>query len=551
MKINLMLAVAVAIALLLPTAKVQAGEINENEQKIVSAVSQSFVYNGQTYIVKDEYLAEGKGKLAQDDVNLSAAQAEDYISQFHGSYQELVEEGYCEKVEGRDAQQAAEPAQSVQSAEPEHSKEESQVNKVFLKTILGDAPDNRGKGKKDVQGIGLSREDGSGDGKNNQDTAANPAVSPAASPGKGNGEWAKEQDLGDELNFGDDDRERAENKQVAISGLGGRYQIKADADKEEEGEAGFVHGNPLSRLFFMDAWKGIFWGMAGFAVITIVGAFWYILKIRRHKKKRRRVRRWLAVLLGISFGGWALLILLVLGLYFGVYNNGAIQRQMMESDYFLGVTQMTRELAAEQLREGGYQADIASEVFTLSSVYIEEKQYIESVLLGKKNAAVSTQRIHDLLETEVVKEDGTSDSDMIDRLEETYCRMLQFEMGTVIYESRSEFMIWFYAVCIAGGGFLLAIFAAAYRMYGYLHKSARIAAVALLASSAFVTAGAFAARCLPVAEGITVSPIYYQQFLQKYVTWDINVLIYVGCLGILASVGMIIWKRYLHMVYAE
>ena len=41
------------------------------------------------------------------------------------------------------------------------------------------------------------------------------------------------------------------------------------------------------------------------------------------------------------------------------------------------------------------------------------------------------------------------------------------------------------------------------------------------------------------------------QFLQKYAAWSINVLMYVGCLGILVAIALVIWKRYLHTIYAE
>ena len=77
-------------AFALTAVTVQAGEINANEQSVISAVSQSFSYNGATYVVKSSYIAQGKAKLAEDEVDLSASQAQGYISQFHGSYQELV-----------------------------------------------------------------------------------------------------------------------------------------------------------------------------------------------------------------------------------------------------------------------------------------------------------------------------------------------------------------------------------------------------------------------------------------------------------------------------
>ena len=54
-------------AFALTAVTVQAGEINANEQSVISAVSQSFSYNGATYVVKSSYIAQGKAKLAEDE----------------------------------------------------------------------------------------------------------------------------------------------------------------------------------------------------------------------------------------------------------------------------------------------------------------------------------------------------------------------------------------------------------------------------------------------------------------------------------------------------
>ena len=75
--------------------------------------------------------------------------------------------------------------------------------------------------------------------------------------------------------------------------------------------------------------------------------------------------------------------------------------------------------------------------------------------------------------------------------------------------------------------------------------------VAILVSSCLVTGGAVLAKVLKVTDKIKATPVYYLQFLQKYAAWSINVLMYVGCLGILAAIALLIWKRYLHTIYAE
>lgn len=119
-------------AFALSAVSVQAGEINANEQSLISAVSQSFSYNGATYVVKSSYIAQGQAKLAQDGADLSAAQAQGYISQFHGSYQELVQEGYCDLISRH-----RHPVMIQQHRNRSIPRRKRRRNKLLLKTILG------------------------------------------------------------------------------------------------------------------------------------------------------------------------------------------------------------------------------------------------------------------------------------------------------------------------------------------------------------------------------------------------------------------------------
>ena len=481
-------------AFALSAVSVQAGEINANEQSLISAVSQSFSYNGATYVVKSSYIGQGQAKLAQDGVDLSAAQAQGYISQFHGSYQELVQEGYCDLIS-----EAPASGNDTATPEPEHSKKEEAKNKLLLKTILG-------------------------------------------KPGTGVNNWGKEEDLGNSIGFEDVDREQAKQGKVTISGNGSAFTVQNNNtdSKDDNSKAQDVKDNFLSKIVHISLWKILFWVISGISVAAIAAVVYYIVMIKRQHKKNRRLRGIIAAGVGVSAGGWTLLLMVALGLYFGAYNNNSIQRQLMESDYFLGVTQMIRETAQGQLEEAGYDGKIASEVYTLSSVYIEEKQYISKVLAGENDAAVSTDGIENALKTEVTGKSDESNQQMIETLKDTYENMLQFKLGRVIYESRTSFLGWFYLTCIVSIIMLLVFFILACRLYGYPHKAARIMCISILISSCLVAGGAVLAKLLKVTAKIEATPVYYLQFLQKYAAWSINVLMYVGCLGILVAIALMI-----------
>jgi hypothetical protein len=532
------------LAAAMPTVSVQAGSINDSEQSVISAVSQSFYYNGATYVVKDSYIEEGRSKLSSDDVDLTAAQASEYISQFQGSYQELVEDGYCDKI-------GDVSVSSDETPEPEHSKKVSKQNSLFLKTIFKDT-----KKSKDKDSDKDSDKDTEFSGESTKDDGTDGTTQTVATPKADEESWGEEADLGKVLVFDDTDREHAKDNKLTIFAGTGNLEVSAtDTSAESTGGKSSAtessKDNLINNLLRMKWWPVACVVASVLTVLSMGAAVWYIKKFKHKKHKNRKLRKWIAVAMGLCSFIWTFFILAVLTLYFGLYNESAIQRQLMESDYFLGVTQMTRELAQDQLEEAGYSRDIAEEVFTLSSVYIEEKQYIEGILKGSEDSSISTDRIQEPLNTEVVKEDGSSDTDMISQLEDTYVNMLQFPMASTIRVSRVTFMKWFYGVIIAGVILVLALFVMTYELYDYLHKSARVYSVAMFVASLILTVAAFVMKMLHLSEQITANPVYYEQFLQKYLSWNINVAFYVGCIGLLASAGLVIWKRYLHMIYAE
>lgn len=510
----------------------QAGEINSAEQSIINAVSQSFEYNGKTYIVKSAYIAEGRAKLSEDKVNLSSGEASDYIAQFNGCKGELVEEGYCDEIITEDkkesdgntkANSAENPLKNTVEPEKTSSPQEAKVKKAFLQQLLGE-PTKVADDKEE-----------------NASQTNSPSQSTTA-PASEEEEWNQEEDLGVVQEFSEKDIESASVGTVEIQSGSENYEVQ----KEDEKKSNFI-----DQLSVLEVQKVVFFVVLALSVVTLAGIVVYIKKIKKRKKKNRKLRMGLAISMGVCVTGWMLLILVSFSVYFGLYNKDAIHRQMMESDYFSGVTQMTRELAGQELEKAGYNREIASEVFTLSNVYIKEKQYIDAVLSGDKEAEISTEVIHESLESLITDENQEQKAAVIESLENVYKNMLQFQLGKEIYEGRAAFLPWFYASVIVGCIMLVLFMVAASEMYGYLHKAVRIESAGIAIASVVIVAISMFARMKGFAWQIVVSPIYYQQFLQKFVAWDIKVMLYVGLLGMLTAVALFVWKRYLHMIYVE
>lgn len=532
---------------------VYAGSINSAEQKVIAAVSGTFTYQGKTYAVKSQYIAEGKSKLAEDGIDLSDDDANAYIIQFRNSYAELIEGGYCEEVGGMSGEQTSErkdkddqkenidPVKLVEGQDNKsfdtdsqkasvddrnggsgHSPAEKAKNELFIKTVLGETDS---------------------DSESDFGTATQVPSENAA-----DAEWLEEEDLGTAMDFDDADLAAAKEQTLLISESGNRYQIHAQKGKGQEQRK---ENNILDQILHLNQWKILSCVVLGLTFCSIAAISCYIWKVRKKHHKKRKLRLGLAVAAGVSIAGCTFLLMFVMGLYFGIYNKEAIHRQLMESDYYSGITQMTRRLAGERLQKAGCDEKIAVEVFSLSHVYIEEKQYIDAILSGKKKCEISVEVIENALTEQIPDSLGENKTVLIREITDLYQNTLQFEMGKMIRENRQEFLPWCYAVAGISSLLLLILFILIYVMYGYLHKSVRVGAAGIFVSSLLLAGISLVMRLRHYAGRFHAEPVYYQQFVQKYVNWSVNVMFYVGCIGLLSAVALTVWKKYLHMMYVE
>ena len=67
------------------SCKVMAGEINSAEASVISAASGTFPYQDATYKAHANYISQLSDYFAEDDVNLSDAEAKDLIASIHAN----------------------------------------------------------------------------------------------------------------------------------------------------------------------------------------------------------------------------------------------------------------------------------------------------------------------------------------------------------------------------------------------------------------------------------------------------------------------------------
>lgn len=208
---------------------VRAGEINSAEQRLVGVVSDTFAYNGKSYVVKSENIAQGQSKLAEDGVDLSDAEADAYIAQFQESYAELVEEGYCSEVglsssgstapvsEGEGDSNLSEDKEKNNPEVSEKPKGQRESNILFLRSVLGEPAKDTRSDNDSAAKEASSKEDNSVEEKDSGE------------------EWLEEEeDLGTVIDFSQSDMDAAKNQKVILHSSGENENITVSAESESE-----------------------------------------------------------------------------------------------------------------------------------------------------------------------------------------------------------------------------------------------------------------------------------------------------------------------------
>lgn len=92
------LVVCAAFTLLFSGSALAEGGINGNEARVIAVARGSFEYNGETYVARQNYVDQLIAKLSQEDVDLTAEQADSAIATIYANVETGVVSGYIVKV---------------------------------------------------------------------------------------------------------------------------------------------------------------------------------------------------------------------------------------------------------------------------------------------------------------------------------------------------------------------------------------------------------------------------------------------------------------------
>lgn len=141
---------SVLLTMMIPTIA-YAGEINAEEQSVLAVACGTFEYKGVIYQATSEYMAEARAKLMQDDVDLTAEQAQEAITSIYANVQTGIEEGYIVPVSVSGNGEVTENEGTSQSKDASENK---------------DTLENEGTGSESGEKAEIAEQTGSGDSKN-------------------------------------------------------------------------------------------------------------------------------------------------------------------------------------------------------------------------------------------------------------------------------------------------------------------------------------------------------------------------------------------------
>jgi hypothetical protein len=243
------------------------------------------------------------------------------------------------------------------------------------------------------------------------------------------------------------------------------------------------------------------------------------------------------------------------GLYYGVFNNRIILSKVNESNYYNEVYKELQDRAEGILQEAGLPLNVLSDVITLKRVYVGGKYYIEDTLSGKE-PVINTDKVRSQLEQNIdqylteedisgTKELDTGIEEVIRKIEQEYKRGIHFQFIDYIAEYKASFMrLLRIAIPIL---ILLAsvIIVLLIKIHRYKHSGIRYIAYAMIASSCIVISSSAFLLITKSYEKMKQLPFYYGRFLTNYLKWDIQVFLYLGGIGMLLAILLIILVAYL------
>ncbi len=371
-----------------------AGSVNANEQSVISAVSGQFEKDGIIYAVKPEYINSVTNYLAQDDVELSAEQAQAAISEIYANVQTGVESGYLVEV-GRTTAPEAEPSQP-----PSEGKAGQQESITPTKKAEKQKSE---ESQKEPETAGIQESEGS-----------------------------KAESEGESGTLQQENKKEPETEKSSSV-----ISILELVDKAPPQTYEYLNKDTDARMQQLKVRYGIMWGCVAAAAFAIA----LVLVVSLHKKllishSHRKLRRILKYILTAAIAALSLILCLIGGAWFGAFQKNAILSKLADTGYYTFVHNELKKDTSISFSLLNIPNSVMDQSLTYEKVVIAARQQVENDLnkgIYKADTSILIEPLKADIEEYLKGQSVTMTKEaeaglvlLMDRLDEKYTALLKW-----------------------------------------------------------------------------------------------------------------------------
>ncbi|MBS5065830.1 MAG: hypothetical protein KHZ58_18965 [Hungatella hathewayi] len=484
-----------------------AGDINGNEQEIVSVINSQFEKDGIIYRVKQEYIDSAMNYLRQDDIDLMPEDVQMVIGEIYANVQTGVESGYLVEVGRVEAGGAAgTPAGETGN----HTSGAAETPEGVTKTD-GEAEGNEGAGPDEESADGEKPEAGTDE-------------APAAN-----------------------DEPEPEPVAQAISILelmdsmpGQNYDyIASDTDKLLES--------------LVIPYKTMWYAMLGLAILLTAGGLLCLWEKCFAAHHHRRLRSMLKQALGAELFCLVFAMETLLGIGVGAFHDSAVLNRLNQTEYYRTIYEELRHDTRISFALMDIPDKVMDDAITYERVVMAARQQVDSTLHKgsyQANTAILTERlekdIRSYLEDSSIELTDKAETGLdllMKRLDEKYTQLLKWPFAPWWVQLADRFVPFMKK---AGAGLLImtvAVHLLLFWIHHYVHRAMRTCGRRILAASG----AAMLLGAIPYMGNLVVRhemiPEYMSQFFYGYERGILLAVMMIGAAGILVGIGYLLMAR--------
>lgn len=502
---------------------VYAGSINGNEQSVVSVINGQFEQDGVIYKVRQEYINSAMGYLQQDDVDLTAEQAQSVISEIYSNVQTGVDSGYLEAI-GQTAPPETEPQPTAQDKNPDSG---------------GAGKDKDGDKNTDGQETDGNAEAGNQPGESNE-----------------NGEPFEDGSNGVD-GAGNPDGTGSDEQQEVIPPTPEVISILELVDKAPPQSYEYLSKDTdalMARIYipYQALWYILIILAAVIAIITAV-SFLKKLFVHHHNRKLRKYFRFI---LAAEIGVLSAVCFTAVSVWIGAFQDSAVLNKLADTGYYRTIFEELRRDTSISFALLDIPDNVMDGAITYERVVLAARQQVESDL-GQGAYQADTSALTGQLEADIrsylegksvtmTEQAETGLSELMNRLDQKYSSLLKWPFAAWWIKMKTEFFA--FAKITLPLSLLLVILSQALviGLNHYKHRGVILGGKGLIGGG-LITAAAFGNGMVMIHQNLPkITPDYMELFFKIFGNGLCRTGLITGVIGVLLGVIVLVavhtWK---------